>query len=288
MEKETNNSKPIGIVGLGLIGGSLGLDLQRLGYQVHGLAHRVTTVQRAKERGLAHRISTDPQILNQCSIIIFALPLPQLLKPSPELIKELPLDAVITDVGSVKAPILKTWEKLHPNFVASHPMCGTNKEGVEAGIENLFKGKPWVATPNEKTNLDSLHIIKELAISLGSSWVTTEASIHDQAVALISHLPVLIGAALLKTVSSEKDPTIVELAKMLASSGFTDTTRVGAGNPELGSSMMENNTAAILHCLDLYKGSLTKLEEKIISKDWIELQQELETTKNYRPQFLKE
>lgn len=288
MDKKTSNFKSIGIVGLGLIGGSLGLDLQKLGYQVHGLVHRSSTAKRAQERGLAQIISTDPKILNTCSIIILALPLEQLLEPDPQLINELPMKAVITDVGSVKTPILEVWQKLHPNFVGSHPMAGTNKEGVEAGIENLFKGKAWVSTPSANTNLEAVEIIKKLAISLGCNWITTNANIHDQAVALISHLPVLISAALLKTLSSEEEESVISIAKVLASSGFADTTRIGGGNPQLGSSMIANNTSAVLRFLNSYKESLNKLEETIISQNWSSLKEELEKTKDIRPDFLNE
>lgn len=288
MDKKTSNFKSIGIVGLGLIGGSLGLDLQKLGYQVHGLVHRSSTAKRAQERGLAQIISTDPKILNTCSIIILALPLEQLLEPDPQLINELPMEAVITDVGSVKTPILEVWQKLHPNFVGSHPMAGTNKEGVEAGIENLFKGKAWVSTPEANTNLEAVEIIKKLAISLGCNWITTNANIHDQAVALISHLPVLISAALLKTLSSEEEESVISIAKVLASSGFADTTRIGGGNPQLGSSMIANNTSAVLRFLNSYKESLNKLEETIISQNWSSLKEELEKTKDIRPDFLNE
>ena len=288
MEQAPNTSKTIGIVGLGLIGGSLGLELQNLGYQVHGLAHRMKTAKRAQERGLAQNISTDPKILKDCSIVILALPLTQLLQPDPKLINELPINAVITDVGSVKEPIIKVWQKLHPRFVGSHPMAGTNQEGVEAGIENLFKGKAWISTPEPTTNPEALETVKQLAISLGCKWLTAESTIHDKAVALISHLPVLISAALLKTTNFEEDESITELAKILASTGFADTTRIGAGNPQLGSSMMENNSSAILDWLQSYKASLRELENIIASQEWILLQKELEQTKIIRPEFLNE
>ena len=124
MRQKSQSSKKIGIVGLGLIGGSLGLDLQELGYKVHGLTKKSSTATRAKERNLAQETSTDPAILKDCSIVILALPISDILKPSRELTNVLPKDAVITDVASVKYPVLKVWKELHPRFVASHPMKG--------------------------------------------------------------------------------------------------------------------------------------------------------------------
>ena len=199
MELKTKPSKNIGIVGLGLIGGSLGLDLQKLGYTVYGITHREKTAQKARERKLAQIVSTDPSVLNNCSLIYIALPLEQLLNPSSALINAIPRNSVVTDVGSVKVPILNTWNKLHPRFVASHPMTGTEESGVNAGQHNLFKNKPWVVTPSKETDQKALEIVHQIALSLGSKWISSEAQIHDEAVGLISHLPVLISAALLNT-----------------------------------------------------------------------------------------
>ena len=282
MEQTRNSPNCIGIIGLGLIGGSLGLDLQSLGFQVHGIVHKSITAEKAKTRQLANFISTDFKTLAKCDLIILALPIEQLLKPSQELINALPKSAVITDVGSVKEPILKVWSKLHPNFVASHPMAGTTESGVEAGRTKLFKNRPWIATPNQKTNPTALKKVEELAISLGCKWITAEAEVHDQAVALISHLPVLISAVLLKTLESENDQSVLYLAKALASSGFADTTRVGGGNPTLGTAMMANNSNAILRTLKSYNEKIKQFEKDIVNKNWEKIQAELEQTKSTR------
>ena len=231
MESSVRQNNRIGIVGLGLIGGSLSLDLQSLGYEIYGLTHRKKTVERARERGLAQFISTDPTILKDCSIIIIALPLPELLKPSKELICNLPQNAVVTDVGSVKVPVLNTWQNLHPKFIGSHPMAGTTEMGVEAGQKNLFKNRPWVITPDENTDIESIEKVNELASLVGSKCISTNAEMHDKAVALISHLPVLISAALLRTADQSKCNGFLDLARIISSTGFADTTRVGGGNP---------------------------------------------------------
>jgi len=126
-------SQPVGIVGLGLIGGSLGLDLQEAGAEVHALVHRPATAERARQRGLATRVETDPAVLADCGLVILALPLDRLLDPDPALLAALPPEAVITDVGSVKQPVLAAWGPRMPRFVASHPMAGASRAGVEAG-----------------------------------------------------------------------------------------------------------------------------------------------------------
>ena len=283
MARET---KRVGIVGLGLIGGSLGLDLQADGWDVQGLVHRSATAERAKERGLVSDVSTDPACLDGCDLVILALPIPLLLHPEPSLLEALPAEAVITDVGSVKQPVLEAWRERHPRFVASHPMAGTALAGVEAGIKGLFRGRPWIATPEPKTDPSALAMVQSLALSLGSHWLTAAAAQHDQAVALISHMPVLVSAALLRAVGDERDPEIRRLALVLASSGFADTTRVGGGNPDLGVAMASTNREALLRSLAAYRWSLEQLEDAVLQENWPQLQIELKRTQALRPGFL--
>ena len=286
MELKTKPSKNIGIVGLGLIGGSLGLDLQKLGHTVYGITHREKTAQKARERKLAQIVSTDASLLKNCSLIYIALPLEQLLNPPSDLVNAIPRSAVVTDVGSVKAPILNTWNKLHPRFVASHPMTGTEKSGVYAGKYNLFKNKPWVVTPNKETEPKALEIVHQISLSIGCRWISSEAQIHDEAVGLISHLPVLISAALINTLNQDKKPSLYSLAKSIASSGFADTSRVGGGNPELGVSMAKFNKKNIKKHLDSYRHSLDLFEKYLLEENWNDLEKILVKTKEKRQNFI--
>ena len=286
MELKSKHSKNIGIVGLGLIGGSLGLDLQKLGYTVYGITHREQTAQRARKRKLAQIVSTDLSVLKNCFIIFIALPLEQLLNPSSALINAIPRNAVVTDVGSVKGPILKTWNKLHPRFVASHPMTGTEEFGVSAGKHDLFKNKPWVVTPNKETDHKALEIIQKISLSLGCKWITSDPQIHDEAVGLISHLPVLISAALINTLSIDVKPSLYSLAKNIASSGFADTSRVGGGNPELGVSMAKLNKKNIERHLASYRYSLDLFEKYLLEENWVELEKILVNTQEERQNFI--
>ncbi len=276
----------VGLVGLGLIGGSLGLDLQALGCRVRGVTHRQVTADRALERGLVQAVSTDPESLTGCDLVILALPLDRLLDPDPALVRALPEQAVVTDVGSVKGAVLRTWSTLHPRFVASHPMAGTADAGVEAGVCDLFRGRPWVATPEASTDPAALAMVEGMARALGSRWCLADAERHDQAVALISHVPVLVSAALLQAVGSERDPSVLDLARQLASSGFADTTRVGGGNPQLGTAMAARNTVAVLRGLAAYRWSLEQLEEAILEENWHQLESVLAHSQQLRPEFL--
>ena len=275
----------VGIVGLGLIGGSLGLDLRALGWSVQGLVHRTATAERALERGLVDAVSTDPACLSSCDLVILSLPIPALLAPDSTLLEAIPESAVVTDVGSVKQPVLEVWRSLHPRFVASHPMAGTASAGVEAGQAGLFRGRPWIATPEAGTDPTAVEVVRTLAHDLGSQWHTASAEQHDQAVALISHMPVLVSAALLRTAGDERDPEIRQLAQSLASSGFADSTRIGGGNPDLGVAMASSNSAAVLKALAAYRWSLEQLEDAVLRNNWQQLHRELQRTQSLRPDY---
>ena len=281
--------QPVGLVGLGLIGGSLGLDLVARGLEVRALVHRPATAERARQRGLASRISTDPEVLAGCGLVVLALPLDRLLEPPAELIAALPAGAVVTDVGSVKAPVLGVWQGRVPRFVASHPMAGTAAAGVEAGQRDLFRGRPWVATPVAGTDPSALAVVRELATALGAEWLECAAADHDRAVALISHLPVLVSAALLLAAdrgAAAAGGAVPALAQALASSGFADTTRVGAGNPELGTLMARCNREAVLQGLAHYRCALEELEALVEGGQWPVLQASLAECQQGRGEFL--
>ena len=283
---------PIGVVGLGLIGGSLGLDLRALGLRVQALVHREATAERALGRGLADAVGTDPRVLEGCALVVLALPLDRLLDPDPALVAALPPAAVVTDVGSVKAPLLARWEPLLPGrFVAGHPMAGTAKAGVEAGERQLFEGRPWVATPSGRTDPAALALVEALAGAVGARWCCCPAADHDRAVAMISHLPVLVGAALLQAAAtaggdSSENSQLPALLRQLASSGFADTTRVGGGNPELGTLMARCNREELLAAITQYQGQLQGLRRLVEASDWAGLQASLSTCAQQRPEFL--
>jgi arogenate dehydrogenase (NADP+) len=278
--------RPVGLVGLGLIGGSLGLDLQAEGAEVRAWVHRPQTAERALERGLAQRVSTEAAVLQDCGLVVLALPLDRLLAPSPELVQALPADAVVTDVGSVKAPVVAIWTPLTPRFVGGHPMAGTARAGVEAGERGLFQGRPWVTTPTAGTDPAAVEAVRQLAEALGSRWLSCAAEAHDRAVALISHLPVVVSAALLAAAEAGAEGDERELVRALASSGFADTTRVGGGNPQLGTLMCQGNREAVLSALAHYERELGELRRAIAASDWPALLERLERCQALRPEFL--
>ena len=140
----------IGIVGLGLIGGSLGLKLQSLNHTIYGITNNELNEKKAKEKKLANFVSCDLSLLKKCELIILALPIKDLINPSQQLVESIPRETIVTDVGSVKEPIINTWENLHPLFIGSHPMAGTEKKGVDSGFESLFKNCLLYTSPSPR------------------------------------------------------------------------------------------------------------------------------------------
>lgn len=273
----------IGVVGLGLIGGSLGLDLRQRGHRVVGVAHRQSTVERALQRGLVDEASSDLSCLNGCGLVLLALPLNQLVEPTAALLQALPPEALVLDTGSVKQPVLAAWQPQLPRFVGCHPMAGTAEAGVEAGVAGLFQGRPWVITPSGQESPADLEMARALGRDLGSTVLECDPADHDRAVAFISHMPVLVSAALLQSAAAAEPQGLLQA---LASSGFADTTRIGGGNPELGSLMARCNREAVQQALAAYSKALNHLAEQVEAEDWRGLQQALATAQAARPTFL--
>ena len=284
----------LGIVGLGLIGGSLGLDARALGHGVVGVSRKLSTCQRAVVRGVVDDASVDLSILSTVDIVILCTPLSDILATTAKILPFLPKTSILTDVGSVKAPIVSQIEELlreakaQNPFVGGHPMAGTANAGIEAGIPNLFRGNPYVLTPTSSTPYKAVAAVAELVRSLGANLYKCDPSTHDRAVALISHLPVMVSASLIQVCTAERDPLVRELAVQLASSGFRDTTRVGGGNPELGRLMAEFNTDALLASLYQYRSQLDRIIGQVEIGEWNALEARLMETQRDRPLYLKE
>ena len=284
----------LGIVGLGLIGGSLGLDARALGHGVVGVSRKLSTCQRAVARGVVDDASVDLSILSTVDVVILCTPLSDILATTAKILPFLPKTCILTDVGSVKAPIVFQMEELlleanaQNPFVGGHPMAGTANAGIEAGIPNLFRGNPYVLTPTATTPHKAVAVVAELVRSLGANLYKCDPSTHDRAVALISHLPVMVSASLIQVCTAERDPLVRELAVQLASSGFRDTTRVGGGNPELGRLMAEFNTDALLASLYQYRSQLDRIIGQVEIGEWNALESRLVETQRDRPLYLKE
>lgn len=228
----------IGIIGLGLIGGSIYRDLKKLNYDV------VAVSQSQNGTG----IYKDFSILKTCDIVFVCSPMNKTLQVLDELENVLLPNTIVTDVCSLKQFVSK--KKRPYKFIPSHPMAGTEHRGFENSMEGLFRGKKWVVTPVWGNDETLISIIEKL----GATPVVTTPEKHDEAVALISHMPMLVAQAIFKTASDN------ELALEIASSGFRDMTRLAMSNVEMANDMILMNSGNIqTSVLKLYKsiGDLT-------------------------------
>lgn len=276
----------IGIVGLGLIGGSLGLDLRSQGYQVLGVSRRESTCKRAIALGAVDDASTYLAMLAAAEVIFICTPLSAILPTVEQLIPHLSPTTVLTDVGSVKVPIVEASSALWSNFVGGHPMAGIADSGIDAAVSELFKLKPYVFTPITTTPPQAVQTVEQIVRTLQADICYCCPDEHDRAVSWVSHLPVMISAALITACMSESNPDVLALAQKLASSGFRDTSRVGGGNPELGVMMARYNRHELLRSLQQYRHHFGAIIDFIEQEDWSSLEQRLKLNHLARPQFV--
>ena len=228
----------IGIIGLGLIGGSIFKDLKKLDYEVIAVSN--------SQNG--ENIYKDYDILKTCNLIFVCTAMNKTLEVLDKLEEIISSDTIVTDVCSLKSFVCR--KKRPYKFIPSHPMAGTENKGFENSMEGLFKNAKWVLTPIFGKNEELVEIITQL----GAKPVITTPEKHDEAVALISHMPMLISQAIFKTAQENK------LALEIASSGFRDMTRLAMSNPEMANDIINMNADNIqMSILKLYKsiGDLT-------------------------------
>ena len=282
----------IGIVGLGLIGGCLGLDLRALGHRIYGIGRRSETCTQALDRQIVDEASTEISLLQPCEVVFICTPIAAIVPTVVALAKVLDPGTIITEVGSVKTAIVAEATGYWPQFVGGHPMSGKSEAGLAAAEPGIFQQRPYVITPvatdRYQTNPSAVDTIEQLARQLGSQIYHCSPEAHDRAVAWISHLPVMVSANLIYAALQEPDAEVLQLAQQLASSGFRDTSRVGGGNPELGMMMAQYNRNEVLRSLQRYRDAITTTIGQIESEDWQAIAHQLKTTQAARPSFVFE
>ena len=275
----------IGIVGLGLIGGSIGLDLRSRGFDVFGVSSRQQTCDRAQARGVVSEASIHLSLMAAADVVFICTPVGSIEPIVRDLVPYLSPHTIVTDVGSVKTPIVQAVSSLWPNFVGGHPMAGTAESGIEAAVPDLFVGRPYVLTPQAQTPAAAVDRVEEIARLLGASVYRCSPLDHDRAVAWISHLPLMASATLVAACALEGDRDILNLAQHLASSGFRDTSRVGGGNPELGVMVAKYNREELLRSLSIYRDCLDEFISDIEAENWQALEHKLKLTQQARKNY---
>ena len=230
----------IGVVGLGLIGGSIFKAL-RGKYDVIGFSSSV------KEENVAQ----DYNLLKECDLVFVCTPMSVTLEILDKLETILRPETIVTDVCSLKSFVSK--KEYSYKFIPSHPMAGTENSGWDSSFPELFQGAKWVITPIRGNIIDEQEVLEKVIESMGAQVVITTPEEHDKAVALISHMPMVVAQALCENIKDNK------LAQELASSGFKDTTRLALSNLQMANDMIEMNRENIIKALDSFNDSLQYL-----------------------------
>ena len=237
----------IGIVGLGLIGGSIFKELRSLGkYELIGVSSSVKDAC----------VSNDYNTLKDCDLVFVCSPMNATLEVLEKLDNILPANTIVTDVCSLKEFVSK--KTYNFKFIPSHPMAGTENKGWENSFIGLFKGANWAITPLNGQIIDEQEVLENIIVELGAKPVITTPEEHDRAVALISHLPLVIAQALCANIKDNK------LAQALAASGFKDTTRLALSNTEMASDMINLNSTNIKEAYS----SLKDCVENLLKNDY--------------------
>jgi len=255
------------IVGTGLIGGSVGLALAALGWHVTGADHDPGAVSTALGRGAIHEAGSDPQ----AELVVIALPVGAVVDAARAALIDHPM-AVVTDVGSVKAHIVASLDD--PRFVGGHPMAGSEQEGAAGSDASMFRGAVWALTPTPTTDGDAYATLHSVVSALGAEVVTLDAADHDQVVAMISHVPHLTAATLMR-LASGRASTQAPLLRM-AAGGFRDMTRIAAGHPGIWPDICAENRGAIVTVLDDLIAELGAVRDTVATADRSRLLADLE------------
>lgn len=261
----------VAVIGVGLIGGSFGMALKKRGLvrEVVGVGRHPDRLQKAVDLCAVDRWTTDLQAgVRDADLIYVATPVGREIDFVRAVSSFAKPGCVITDAGSTKGEICRggdsaVTEGVH--FVGGHPMAGSEATGVEAGSPDLFVGATYVLTPSDRTDTRALSIVHGLAESIGSRVVVMSPEAHDRCVAVISHLPHLIAAALMETARghSETDPQVFDLI----AGSFRDMTRVAGSSPELWRDICLTNVDAIASAAENFQRALGEGLSEILSGD---------------------
>ncbi len=252
------------VVGTGLIGGSVGLGLRRLGWHVTGDDVDPGRAERAAELGCLDATGVDAA----AELTFLAVPVGSVVDAARDALAR---GGVVTDVGSVKSPVVDALDD--PRFVGGHPMAGSEALGVDGARADLFAGAVWVLTPTTATDSSALAMVHSVVRQLGAEVLTLAPGDHDALVATVSHVPHLTAASLMG-LASERSTEHQALLR-LAAGGFRDMTRIAAGDPRIWLDICQDNRGAILDVLDDLIGSLGEMRSVIDRGDTDELDQRL-------------
>jgi prephenate dehydrogenase len=286
-----NDTVLVAIIGLGLIGGSIGLALRqgkRSRWGIVGYSRRQETVATALSLGAIQRGATNiKDAVRQVDLVIIATPVLAVKETFSQIAPDLPSGCIVTDTASTKVQVMKWAEEILPptvNFIGGHPMAGKETYGIQAAEAELFQRCTYCVTPSDKASPKSIDTVIDMVKKLGAIPSFLDAQEHDNLVAGISHLPMLLSAALVSLTT--KNPSWAKMSK-LAASGYHDLTRLASGSPEVNSQICLSNHEAIIDWIDRFSRELDRYRQ-LVAKGDKRLEQALTEANRARQEWLEQ
>jgi prephenate dehydrogenase len=270
----------VAIVGVGLIGGSIGLALRKrnMAEKVVGIGRRQVSLRVARKVGAVTNTTIDlAGGVVKADLVIVSSPVGQIIDHVRKIAEHCPEGTLITDTGSAKQAIVETLDSGLPRgcrFLGSHPLAGSEKSGAVNARDDLFEGVMTVITPTKNTRAEDFDLLEQFWSDLGSMVVQMPADQHDQAMAVTSHLPHMAATALANT--------LPEKYFRLSATGMRDTSRLASGDPELWVHILTLNRDNVLTALEQYGSKLAALHTAIRDNDEDKLRQFLTSAKKNR------
>lgn len=270
----------IAILGMGLIGGSIG---KRLGgaHVVVGYDHDPHTALRAQALAACSRVAASvAEAVSTADLVVLAVPVDAMPPLFTEIEPHLAPGTTVTDVGSTKATVVERGlASFGDRFVGGHPMAGSETHGVEAADHQLFEDAWWILTPTKETASSAYQEVAAIAAQCGARPIALAPEVHDSLIARLSHVPQLAASAVVAMAASDVDN---ESLLGLAANGFRDVTRIAASDPNMWVAIVRSNRVAILEALGELEGTLGSLRKTIEAQDWPALHSALQRARAAR------
>ncbi len=281
--------KQVAIVGVGLIGGSLGMILKRDGLAegVVGIGRSLTNLELAVKLGAIDRFEREAEeVMGDSDLVILATPVESYLGHLSNWAKHLKPGTIVSDVGSVKGQLIEQVEELVPPgvcFVGAHPIAGMEKSGVRSGSPDLFRGTTCILTPTARTNTDALNKVQGLWEAVGSVIISLDPFLHDWILGAVSHLPHIAAFALMNALADLQRETNGDVPLLdFSGGGLRDTTRIAASSPEMWRDILLRNRENLLAMIETYERHLQKYKELLKSQDGPGLEKEMAQAREAR------
>lgn len=251
----------VAIIGIGLIGGSMALDIKkkRLAHQIIGVSRHKSSLIWGKKSRVIDKGSQHLSIIQDADLVVLATPVNTILKLADVIVRFIRKDCIVTDVGSTKKEIVSKLSKIFPNYVGSHPLSGSEKRGITNAQADIFKNSLCILTPTKNTPPKVLKKIENLWNQLGARVVVLSPDTHDRILSFVSHLPHVIAFSSIGVVPDKY--------LKFGANGLKDTTRIALSDSRLWADIFLSNRKNIRKSIESFQDNLSRIKSAINKRD---------------------